>query len=125
MEQENSEIINKNPIQYYCYILRSINPNYLNCTYNGSTNNLVRRLRQHNGEIVGGAKKTKKGRPWIPICHIKGFHEKTSALRFEWRIQHSKNPRPNCISNLNIILKNLIEKGDGVLPWPLLNIVWI
>ena len=45
---------NENISKYYCYIIRSTNPAFSNSTYNGSTNNLVRRLRQHNGEIVGG-----------------------------------------------------------------------
>ena len=38
---------------YVCYILKC--GNY---TYNGCTNNFKRRIRQHNGEIVGGAKCT-------------------------------------------------------------------
>ena len=105
-----------------CYVLKSLSSKRI---YVGYTIDFDRRLRQHNGEIKGGAKKTEKGRPWVPICHIKGFYEKSSALRFEWKIQHSKNPRPNSISNISMILKNLIDKGDGVLPWPNLNIIWI
>lgn len=46
--------------KYFCYILKSTNPNYPNITYNGSTNNLKRRLRQHNGKIVGRCKIYKK-----------------------------------------------------------------
>jgi len=114
--------INEYPSDHMCYVLKSLSSKRI---YVGYTIDFDRRLRQHNGEIKGGAKKTEKGRPWVPICHIKGFYEKSSALRFEWKIQHSKNPRPNSISNISMILKNLIDKGDGVLPWPNLNIIWI
>ena len=114
--------INQYPSDHMCYVLKSLTSKRI---YVGYTIDFNRRLRQHNGEIVGGAKKTGKGRPWLPICQIKGFLEKSSALRFEWRIQHSKKPRPNCISNISIILKNLINQGDGLLAWPKLTIEWI
>ena len=45
---------------YFVYILSEIGGNR---TYIGYTVNLQRRLRQHNGEIVGGAKAT-RGRKW-------------------------------------------------------------
>ena len=44
---------------WYCYILRNSSEKYGKLTYNGSTNNPYRRLRQHNQEIVGGARYTK------------------------------------------------------------------
>jgi len=112
--------ISEYPSDHMCYILKSESKRF----YVGYTVDFTRRLRQHNGEIVGGAKKTERGRPWEPICHIKGFYDKSSALRFEYRIQHSKKPRPNCISNISIILDNLIKSGDGVLEWPV-NIIWL
>lgn len=31
------------------------------------------RIRQHNGEIAGGAKASRSGRPWKIICTVKGF----------------------------------------------------
>ena len=34
---------------FYCYIIANANDR----TYNGYTNNLTRRLRQHNGDIKG------------------------------------------------------------------------
>lgn len=43
---------------WFCYILRNRDPRYRNMTYNGSTNDPIRRLRQHNEEISGGAKAT-------------------------------------------------------------------
>lgn len=71
---------------YYVYILVSeVNPN---STYVGKTNDLKRRLRQHNGEIAGGAKRTKKYRPWRIYCYISGFDTETEALQFEWRMHH-------------------------------------
>lgn len=47
---------------YVVYILRSVSePNHFYC---GMTNNIRRRLRQHNGIIVGGGKYTSANRPW-------------------------------------------------------------
>ena len=53
-------------------------------TYIGATVNLDRRLRQHNGEIKGGAKST-KGKKWIRIAYVSGFPDWNSTLQFEWR----------------------------------------
>lgn len=59
-------------------------------TYVGVTNDVERRLKQHNGEIVGGAKTTKAGRPWKLLCSVSGFQTRSEAFQFEWRW---KNPR--------------------------------
>jgi predicted GIY-YIG superfamily endonuclease len=49
-------------MSYVIYLL--VNPNN-NCTYIGITNNTVRRIRQHNKELVGGAKyTTSQGKDW-------------------------------------------------------------
>lgn len=69
-----------------CYLLQSIaKPRR---TYFGYTVNPFRRLRQHNGEITGGAKHTRGSRPWRLICYITGFHTKVEGLQFEWRLHH-------------------------------------
>ncbi len=99
--------------KYYCYILYSTNPFYCEQTYNGSTNDLKRRLRQHNGEIVGGAKATSGKGPWDYMLVMEGFLDHKEALCCEWRIKHPtgtrKRPKKYCgkkgrISSLNIIL---------------------
>jgi structure-specific endonuclease subunit SLX1 len=48
---------------YVCYLLRLAKADSAAArTYVGITNNLTRRLRQHNGEIKGGALSTKMAR---------------------------------------------------------------
>ena len=58
-------------------------------TYAGVSPDPVRRLRQHNGEIKGGAKYTTARAPgWRHICIVSGFHDKIQALQFEWAVKH-------------------------------------
>ena len=58
-------------------------------TYAGVSPDPVRRLRQHNGEISGGAKYTRKGGPgWKHKCIVEGFKCKRDALQFEWAVKH-------------------------------------
>jgi len=59
------------------------------CTYAGVSPDPVRRLRQHNGEIKGGAKyTTSKGAGWRHICLVHGFQDKIQAMQFEWAVKH-------------------------------------
>ena len=50
----------------------------------GITNNLSRRIRMHNGEIKGGAKYTRLGRPWFVAAFVSGFRTQRETLMFEW-----------------------------------------
>ncbi len=70
-----------------CYLLSST---IINRSYVGYTVNLTRRIRQHNGEIKGGAKGTHYGRPWEIVGYISGFPDRTTALQFEWAIKHCR-----------------------------------
>jgi predicted GIY-YIG superfamily endonuclease len=118
------------PSDHQCYILKSTVSNRI---YIGYTVDFPHRLRQHNGEITGGAKKTQKWRPWYPICTIQGFYEKSSALRFEYRLQHpgkKKPARTDAVAWILEVLVNLINNGDGSIakdnkmPWPAFHITW-
>lgn len=122
---ENNCNFVKNNDKYYCYIIRSLNPNFFNSTYNGSTNNLIRRLRQHNGEIVGGAKATRGKGPWVYIAILEGFGSHKEALSCEWRIKHPTNTRrrptqyngiEGRIKSLNLLinLDNWTLKSSGM-----------
>lgn len=66
---------------WLCYILLSVD----GCrTYVGATDNLLRRVGDHNGlhGISRGAKAT-KGRQWYPVLFIDGFPNKIACLSFE------------------------------------------
>lgn len=75
---------------WHCYILKS---SQCDTTYNGSTNDLTRRLKQHNGELAGGAIATHHGRPYDFICYISGFTDHKVALSCEWWIKHPTGAR--------------------------------
>jgi structure-specific endonuclease subunit SLX1 len=91
----NTKITSEMNTKWYCYILKN---NYLphkNRTYNGFTNNLKKRLRQHNQEIKGGARYTTKfgNKTWNFCAFMTGFPDKYNALQCEWRIKHPDNKR--------------------------------
>jgi len=91
----------ENREQWYCYILRNKQAQYSHLTYNGSTNDPYRRLRQHNEEIAGGARYTHgRGGGWEIYALVTGFVDHKNALSCEWRIKHTngkpgKRPTPH------------------------------
>ncbi|PKI62972.1 hypothetical protein CRG98_016611 [Punica granatum] len=64
-------------------------------TYVGVTTDFTRRLKQHNGELKGGAKASSAGRPWVCACVIHGFKDQSEACSFEtkWKSLSKKLPR--------------------------------
>jgi predicted GIY-YIG superfamily endonuclease len=79
----------------YCYILKSTTTSLK--TYNGYTNRIDRRIRQHNKEIRGGAKATSNGGPWeylVIISSDSTAFTKIKALSLEWSIRYPTNKRP-------------------------------
>ncbi|KAL4167928.1 hypothetical protein KRP22_011335 [Phytophthora ramorum] len=74
---------------FACYLLTPVQaPQRLRCTYVGFTVAPARRIRQHNGELAAGAKRTRKNRPWEMVAVVHGFPSKFRALQFEWVWQH-------------------------------------
>ena len=68
---------------FLVYVLQSDN-----CSYVGMTNDFLRRFRQHNKEIKGGAKCTSRRDDWYPICIIDGFPTMVEAMQCEWSLKH-------------------------------------
>lgn len=91
---------------WYCYILKCIDEDHPNLTYNGSTNNIIRRLNQHNGVLKGGAKST-SGKKWEIYAIMTGFTTHNEALSCEWRIKHptgtKRRPSKYCGVNGRIL----------------------
>ena len=113
---------------YFVYLLSSLTKNrtYVGCTYD-----LRRRLRQHNGEITGGAKRTKYGRPWKMLCYVTGFPTRRTALQFEWRMNYetrrrrwySERDRVRCLNT--VLAMDKVTKTCVPMSEMNLNVVWL
>lgn len=64
------------------YLLRCAD----NSLYCGITNNLDKRLRQHNGEIVGGAKYTKTRQP-CSVVYVEEAINRSQASQREYQLK--------------------------------------
>ena len=86
--------------KYFVYLLKS---KVSNRFYVGYTVNIQKRIRQHNGEISGGARKTIRNRPWEVVMYISGFQYERTAMQYEYMIQHPP--------------KRLRKKGGGIVKY--------
>ena len=78
-----------------------------NHTYAGVSPTPIRRLRQHNGEISGGAKYTTSCGPgWKHKCMVRGFQDKIQAMQFEWAVKHQA---PRNVGGMDSRLKKLVK----------------
>jgi len=64
------------------YLIENVRGRY----YIGITTDIKRRLRQHNGEIKGGAKATRAGRPW-KVIYTEEFKSRGSAQSREYTLK--------------------------------------
>ena len=62
---------------WFAYVLVSTT---LRRTYVGVTTDVARRTRQHNGELRGGARTTRAGRPWA-IGVVRGPFDSRGAAQ--------------------------------------------
>ena len=96
--QTTTEVIHKNI--HVVYVIKS---NYKGTirTYIGYSNNVARRLRQHNKIISGGAKHTRKANNWELLYYIRGFETHKEALSFEWYLAH-RPPKYRCKMQISV-----------------------
>lgn len=67
---------------YYLYILRCRD----NTFYCGWTNNLERRVKEHNEDKSKGAKYTKGRRP-VKLVYFEKYKTKKAVMKREWEIK--------------------------------------
>lgn len=98
-----------------CYCIRNETKNR---TYVGATNHFTRRIRQHNREIVGGAKAT-AGHKWHNIILVHGFNTRHDLLSFEWHFKHVVTVNKNGVKRRVEALKKLLSIDR----WKMLKVV--
>ena len=86
------------PRPLFCGVVYVLSAPDVSLTYVGVTNNLRRRLRQHRGEIKGGAASTKRSKLWRAVFVVSRFASRGAALSFEWYMHNHRRvkriPRP-------------------------------
>jgi len=82
---------------WFVYVIKSLAPRYgkrgkslPGFFYVGASTDPLRRLRQHNGEIVGGGRYTSKHRPWELRAVYGTYLGQSEALRAERALKHGK-----------------------------------
>ena len=83
----------------FVYIIKGINSSNKTKYYIGYTVNPERRIRQHNREIIGGAKAT-RGYKWEFCAIITNFRDNIEGLQLEWRLKYSTKKK-NITHRLN------------------------
>ena len=84
-------------VEWYVYVIQSQKPRFNKkgeklpgLFYVGSTTDVRRRLRQHNGEIKGGGKYTSTQRPWLPAALYGPYGGRSDAFKAEMALKHGK-----------------------------------
>lgn len=70
--------------QWWVYVIQS---EERGCTYVGASNDPTRRLRQHRGDIEGGAKFTKGYDDWTPLALYGPYSGRSGAQSVEHRVK--------------------------------------
>lgn len=68
--------------------------------YTGVTNNIKRRLDQHNGLLSGGARYTRKHRPYV-LLHLEKVQSRSDALKREHAIRQLTHREKHVLSKLS------------------------
>mgnify|MGYP001240148527 CR=1 FL=1 len=79
---------------YYVYLIKT-QEGFIDKSYVGYTNDLIKRIYKHNNN--SGAKST-KGYKW-ELVYKKKFYSKNKALSFEYKLKKDRNKRLKIIND--------------------------
>ncbi len=74
-------------VVWWVYVLAAVSARR---TYVGSTTDVLRRLRQHNGVAKGGASATRAHRPWRLALAFGPLPDRSHAQRIEVRVKRAR-----------------------------------
>lgn len=84
-------------VEWWVYVIQSQKPRFNKRSqrlpgvfYVGSSTDVRRRLRQHNGEIKGGGAYTSQHRPWLPAAKYGPYGGRGEALKAELKLKRTK-----------------------------------
>lgn len=87
---------------WWVYVIQSLAPRFgrrgrlPGFHYVGCTTDPRRRIRQHNGEIVGGGRYTSKHRPWELRAVFGPYVNQSEALKAERALKRGKRGPARC-----------------------------
>lgn len=87
-------------MKWYVYMLKNAR-GYL---YTGVTTDIERRLREHNGEIVGGARYTRANRPYELV------YTETCASRSEAQVRESAIKKMSKVEKVHLVKVSHVTK---------------
>lgn len=89
--------------EWWVYVAQSLAPRFgrrgqplPGFHYVGASTDPPRRLRQHNGEIVGGGRYTAKHRPWVLRAVWGPYANQSEALKAERALKRGKRGPSRC-----------------------------
>jgi predicted GIY-YIG superfamily endonuclease len=105
-EADNSaESESTTPAVWFVYVLVSTDGGR---TYVGISTDVERRLQQHNGELPGGARSTRAGRPWSLGRTLGPYDDRGFALKMELALKKRSGGR-----RLSVEVERLEQDAGG------------
>ncbi len=80
-------------------------------TYVGIALDVAMRLRQHNGEIEGGAKSTRAARPWYVRAVFGPYRSRAKAQRIEAAIKQLRSTQRLCHGDVAAVVRRAARRS--------------